>query len=84
MILQAQKLSSQVSGSLILYTLTSVCKFSILPSLHFPRADKENLFHNQELLQLVIISFNLATFMWDSGVILKGEITLWSFVEAKD
>ena len=30
-------------------------------------ADKENLFNNQELLKLVIISFILMTFMWDSG-----------------
>ena len=37
-------------------------------------ADKENLFNNQKLLQLVIISFSLITFMCDSGVILKGEI----------
>ena len=33
-------------------------------------ADKENLFHNQELLKMVIISSILMTFMFDSGVIL--------------
>ena len=33
-------------------------------------ADKENLFHNQELLKMVIISSILTTFMFDSGVIL--------------
>ena len=33
-----------------LYTLTSVCIFSILFSIHFLRADKENLFNDQELL----------------------------------
>ena len=32
--------------------------------------DKENLFNNQELLLLVIISSILVTFMLDSGVIL--------------
>ena len=32
--------------------------------------DKENLFHNQELLKMVIISSILTTFMFDSGVIL--------------
>ena len=36
------------------YTLTSVCIFSILFSVHFLGADKENLVPNsQELLQLV-------------------------------
>ena len=33
-------------------------------------ADKENFFHNQELLKMVIISSILTTFMFDSGVIL--------------
>ena len=32
-------------------------------------ADKENLFNNQELLWLVIISSVLMTFVFDSGVI---------------
>ena len=42
-------------------------------SLHiFRGADKENLFKNQELLQLVIISFILVTLMFDSGVIWYG------------
>ena len=40
---------------LTLCTLTSVCIFSILFSIHFLGANKENLFNNQELLQLVII-----------------------------
>ena len=35
---------------LTLYTLTSLCIFSILFSIHFQQADKENLFDNQELL----------------------------------
>ena len=33
-------------------------------------ADKENLFDNQELLKLVIISYILSTLMFDSRVIL--------------
>ena len=36
-------------------------------------AGKENLFNNQEVLQLIIISFILMTLIFDSGVILKGE-----------
>ena len=54
---------------LALNTLKSVCIFSILFSIHFQKADKENLFNNQELLLLVIISSILMTFMFDSGVI---------------
>ena len=34
----------------------------------------ENLFDNQELPKLVINSFILVTLMFDSGVILQGEI----------
>ena len=41
---------------LALNTLKSVCIFSILFSIHFQQADKENLFNNQELLLLVINS----------------------------
>ena len=36
---------------LTLYTLTSECIFSILFSIHFLGADKENLIDNQELLK---------------------------------
>ena len=35
-----------------------------------PSTDTENLFENQYLLQLVIISFILMTLMFDSAVIL--------------
>ena len=41
-------------------------------------ADKENLFVNQKVSSLVIISFILTTLMCDSGVILLGEIRCWS------
>ena len=37
-------------------------------------AGKENLFNNQEVLQLIIISFILMTLILDLGMILKGEI----------
>ena len=42
----------------------------------FQGAYKENVSHNQELLELVIISFILVTLMFDLGVILWGEIRL--------
>ena len=34
----------------------------------------ENLFNNQEFYTLLVISLILVTLMFDSGVILKGEI----------
>ena len=37
-------------------------------------AGRKNLFDNQEVLQLITISFILITLMFDLGVILKGEI----------
>ena len=43
-------------------------------SYTFYRADNENLFNNQGLLQLVIIFLILATLMWDSGMILQDDI----------
>ena len=52
---------------LTLYTLTSVCIFSILFTYLSKEADKENLFNCQELLKLVIISSILMTSMFDSG-----------------
>ena len=48
---------------LILYTLTSICILSILFSMHFQNADKENVFNNPELLKWVIIPFNLVTLL---------------------
>ena len=50
-----------------LYTLTSVCIFSILFTHLSKEAGKENLFNCQELLKLVIISSILTTSMFDSG-----------------
>ena len=49
----------------------------------FQDANKENVSHNQELLELVIISFILVTLMFDLGVILWGEIKCWSLLGVK-
>ena len=70
--------------NLTLYTLTSVCIFSILFSIHFSEGtEKENLFKNQEPPLLVIISFVLMTLLYDSGMILLGEIRCWSLLGIK-
>ena len=45
--------------------------------------DKENLFKNQELYKLLIISLILVTLMFDSGVILWGEIRGWPLLGVK-
>ena len=59
---------------LTLFNLTSVFIFSALSSLISYGADKENLFVNQELLNLAITAFILMTFMFDSRMLLQGEI----------
>ena len=41
------------------------------------------MLNNQELLYLLIISIILMTLMFDSGVILKGEIRCWSLSGVK-
>ena len=52
---------------LSLYTLTSVCKFSMYCSLYiFCGTCRENLSNNQENLELVIISFIPMTTIFDS------------------
>ena len=43
----------------------------------------ENLFNNQELIEFVIVSFLLVTLMFDSGVILWGEIRCQSLLGVK-
>ena len=48
------KLAVVCVDALTLYTLTSVCIFSILFSYISLGADKENLFNNQELVWFVI------------------------------
>ena len=63
------------SAFLTLYTLRHWYSYSPHCSLYIPYdTDKENLFDNQELLKLVIISFILVTSTFDSWVILWGEI----------
>ena len=67
-------------GWLILNTVTSVCKFSILFSVHSLWYYKKTLFNNQVPHGFVIISFILLTLLFDSGVILLGEsrfLSLW-------
>ena len=64
--------------SLTLFTLKSVCIFSILFPIHVLMCWEGELFNNQEVLQLIIISFILMTLMLDWGMILKGEIRYWS------
>ena len=62
-------------NKLIVYILKLVTTFSTLFSLHFLWYWREyELFDNQELFKLVIISLILMTFTLDSGVILLGEI----------
>ena len=61
--------------SLALYALISVYTFSILFLCISLGTVQENLFHNQELFKLLIISFILKTFVCDSRVILWGETT---------
>ena len=51
-------------------SLSSVRIFSLLFSILSQGADKESLFNNHELLYLVILSFILVTFLYDSVVIL--------------
>ena len=73
-------------GQLTLYTLTSVCIFSILFSILFLRCQQGlNLkeFNNQELLLLVIVFFILVTIMCDSGVISYGEFGFQSLLGVK-
>ena len=60
---------------------------TILTSTYFPEVslaiDKENLFNNQELLLLVIISFILMTLRFDPRVMLLGEIGCQSLLGVK-
>ena len=66
-----------------LHNLTSVYKFST-PFLYISCGTyRENLSNNQELLEFVIISVTLITLMFDSGVILLGEIRCLSLLDTK-
>ena len=65
------------------HILTPVCKFST-PFLYISCGTyRENLSNNQELLEFVIISVTLITLMFDSGVILLGEIRCLSLLHTK-
>ena len=55
---------------LTLYTLTSVCIFSLLFLYISKGSEKKNLFKNQEFPALLIISIILMTLMFYSGMIL--------------
>ena len=58
---------SAPSAFLTLYTLRHWYSYSPHCSLYIPYdTDKENLFDNQELLKLVIVSFILVTSTFDS------------------
>ena len=57
---------------------------SLYYSLYVPNCThKENLLNNQELLNIVIISFTLMTLMFELGVILLGEIRCLSLLGFK-
>ena len=46
-------------------------------------AGKENLFNNQEVPQFIIIAFILITLTFDSGAILRGEISHYQGLKGK-
>ena len=72
----------QVGFKVTIYILTS--PYSPLYSLYvFLVADKDNLFNNQELLKLVIISFILVALTFVSGVKFHGEIRCSSLLGVK-
>ena len=73
---------SQVGFKVTIYILTS--PYSPLCSLYvFLVTDKDNLFNNQELLKLVIISFILVAVKFVSGVKFHGEIRCSSLLGVK-
>ena len=60
-----KKSKTNRNNSVTLWTLTSVCIFSIQFSIHFLGVNKEN-FKIQDLLQLLIISFILVIVIFKS------------------
>ena len=66
-----------------LYPLTLVLIFSALLLYIFYGINNENLPENQELPKLVIISFILITLVFDSKLILHGEIRCQSLLGVK-
>lgn len=59
---------------LTIFTITSVCTFSILFSIHSYGIDKENVPYHQKPFCLVIIFCILLTLMSDSAVKLFGKV----------
>ena len=64
------RLSPTFPLPLTLKTLTSVCIFSILFSIHFLQYLQGAFVLQQQFLQLVIMSFILPSLMFEPGVIL--------------
>ena len=78
-----EHLSPELLKIVTFYTLASLYNFSLLFSIHFLWHCKENLFNNQELRDFVFISFFLLILMFDSGVILLGEVQCLSILGVK-
>ena len=68
-------------GLLLVLTVTPVHHRS--PPFPYRAFYSISLFNNQKLLKLVIISFILMTFSFDSRMILTGEIRSWSLLRVK-
>ena len=69
----------------LLKPFTSLHQYARSPvfSIHKLWTYKENFHNNQECLEFLIISFILITLMFDSRVILLGEIRCFSLLEVK-
>ena len=68
---------------IILYTFTSMYKFSLMLSVHFLRCWQGEFAQQTELLRLEIISFILMILMNNTAVLLRGEIRCWSLLGLK-
>ena len=68
---------------IILYTFTSMYKFSLMLSVHFLRCWQGEFVQQTELLKLEIISFILMILMNNTAVLLWGEIRCWSLLGFK-
>ena len=68
------EISKWAVPSWTLYTLTSVCKFTLSSLYTSYSTYKENLSNNQGLFEYAIISYIVKTLMFDSWVVPWGEI----------
>ena len=68
------EISKWAVPSWTLYTLTSVCKFTLCSLYISYSTYKENLSNNQGLFEYAIISYIVKTLMFDSWVVPLGEI----------